>query len=202
MAGRAPPPGGLFTRTGTRFREFGDVRGIRHGRPSCVGWGATANSELICRLHPPNAQCKYQIGTETLRLTSFTDFGLRVLMRMAGAPDRAFTAAELADEFHISRNHLAKVVSALSAGGYLETRRGGGGGAMLARQPEAIRLGDVVAHLEAGQALVECFLPGGAACTLTPHCRLKARLAQAEAAFVADLNRSTLADCVYRRVPA
>jgi len=133
-----------------------------------------------------------------LRLTSFTDFGLRVLMRMAGDPDRPFTTADLADEFQISRNHLAKVISALAAAGYLETRRGGGGGAELARPPENIRLGDVVATLESDQALVECFAASGNACTLTPQCRLKARLAQAEAAFVADLNHSTLADCVYR----
>jgi Rrf2 family nitric oxide-sensitive transcriptional repressor len=69
---------------------------------------------------------------------------------------------------------------------------------MLARAPEDIRLGDVVAVLEADQALVECFAAGASACTLTRQCRLKARLAHAEAAFVADLNRSTLADCVYR----
>lgn len=135
-----------------------------------------------------------------MRLTSFTDYGLRVLMRMSSEPDRGFTTAELAEEFRISRNHLAKVISALSSGGYLETRRGGGGGAVLAHPPEAMRLGDVVALLESDQALVECFLPGGAACTLTPHCRLKSRLSQAEAAFIAELNRSTLADCVYRPV--
>ncbi|MDZ7709154.1 MAG: Rrf2 family transcriptional regulator [Roseovarius sp.] len=133
-----------------------------------------------------------------MRLTSFTDYGLRVLMRMAGAPDRAFTAADLATEFAVSRNHLAKVISALAAANLLQTRRGGGGGAMLARRPEDIRLGDVVAVLEADQALVECFAPGGNACTLTPHCLLKARLAKAQAAFVNDLNRSTLADCAYR----
>lgn len=137
-----------------------------------------------------------------MRLTSFTDFGLRVLMRMAGDPDQPFTTAELADEFLVSRNHLAKVISALAAAGYLETRRGGGGGAVLAMRPEEIRLGDVVALLEQGQALVECFLPGGAACTLTPRCRLKARLAGAEAAFIANLNDSSLADCVYRPVEA
>ncbi|SFM32814.1 Rrf2 family transcriptional regulator [Shimia aestuarii] len=133
-----------------------------------------------------------------MRLTSFTDYGLRVLMRLAGAPDSVMTTGELAAEFNVSRNHLAKVISALSAAGYLETRRGGSGGAKLTRPPEEIRLGDVVAILEADQVLVECFLPGGAACTLTPHCRLKARLAQAEASFIADLNQSTLADCVYR----
>ncbi|SIT02230.1 transcriptional regulator, BadM/Rrf2 family [Roseivivax lentus] len=133
-----------------------------------------------------------------MRLTSFTDYGLRVLMRMAGAPDRAFTAADLAAEFGISRNHLAKVISALANAGYLGTRRGGGGGAFLARPAEDIRLGDVIAELEADQVLVECFAPAGNACTLTPRCRLKARLAHAEAAFVAELNRSTLADCIYR----
>jgi len=132
-----------------------------------------------------------------MRLTSFTDYGLRVLMRMAGEPSLAFTAADLAAEFNVSRNHLAKVISALAAAGLLETRRGGGGGAMLARPPEDIRLGDVVAVLEADQALVECFATGKTTCTLLPRCRLKARLASAEAAFVTDLNRSTLADCVY-----
>lgn len=132
-----------------------------------------------------------------MRLTSFTDYGLRVLMRLAAAPDRAFTTADLAAEFRVSRNHLAKVISALSGAGLLETRRGGGGGAILAHKPEDIRLGDVVALLEADQALVECFAVGANACTLTPQCRLKARLAHAEAAFLADLNRSTLADCVY-----
>jgi len=135
-----------------------------------------------------------------MRLTSFTDYGLRVLMRMAGDPGHAFTAAELAADFGVSRNHLAKVISALAAAGLLKTRRGGGGGAMLARAPEDIRLGDVVALLEADQALVECFAASGNTCTLTPHCRLKARLAHAETAFLTDLNRSTLADCAYRPV--
>lgn len=132
-----------------------------------------------------------------MRLTSFTDYGLRVLMRLAGEPDRALTTAELAGEFRVSRNHLAKVISALAGAGYLETRRGGGGGAQLARPASDIRLGDVVALLEADQVLVECFAEGGNTCTLTPHCRLKVRLAHGRSAFLDALNRSTLSDCVY-----
>lgn len=137
-----------------------------------------------------------------MRLTSFTDYGLRVLMRLAGDPSRGFTTAELAAEFGVSRNHLAKVISALAAGGLLRTRRGGGGGAELARPPASIRLGDVVALLEADQALVECLAPGTGACTFLPDCRLKSRLVRAERAFIADLNRSTLADCAHRAAPA
>lgn len=131
-----------------------------------------------------------------MRLTSFTDYGLRILMRMAGDPSRGFSAADLATEFGVSRNHLAKVISTLAMHGLLRTKRGGQGGATLGRPAADIRLGDVIALLESSQALVECFASGNA-CTLTPRCRLKSRLAQAEAAFIADLNRSTLADCLY-----
>ena len=136
-----------------------------------------------------------------MRLTSFTDYGLRALMRMAGAPGRAFSTAELAAEFGVSRNHLAKVISALSAAGIVETRRGGGGGAMLARPAAEIGIGEVVRLLEAEQALVECFAAGNS-CVLTPRCRLKSRLAAAEAAFLAELDRSTLADCIYQPATA
>lgn len=129
-----------------------------------------------------------------MRLTSFTDYGLRMLMRLASEPERAFSTAELADEFNLSRNHLAKIVQQLARGGIVETRRGGGGGAVLRQDPANIRLGDVVRLLEQGQALVECFGIDGGECTLGGCCRLKSRLRQAEARFLDDLNRSTLAD--------
>lgn len=128
-----------------------------------------------------------------MRLTSFTDYGLRALMRMASAPDRAFSTAELAAEFTLSRHHLTKIMAALAQAGIVSTRRGGGGGAVLARPADQIRLGEVVRVLEAGQALVECFAPGGGDCSVTGCCRLKARLRGAEAAFLAELDRSTLA---------
>lgn len=129
-----------------------------------------------------------------MRLTSFTDYGLRMLMRMASAPDRAFSTAELADEFGLSRNHLTKIMQRLAQSGIVATRRGGGGGATLARAPSAITLGTVVRLLEEGQPLVECFAATGGDCTIAGCCRLKARLRSAEAAFLEDLDRSTLAD--------
>ncbi len=129
-----------------------------------------------------------------MRLTSFTDFGLRALMRLASAPERAFSTAELAEEFALSRNHLAKIMAALAHAGIVTTRRGGGGGAMLSRPADKITLGAVVRVLEAGQALVECFAVTGGSCPITGCCRLKGRLRSAEAAFLADLDRSTLAD--------
>jgi Rrf2 family nitric oxide-sensitive transcriptional repressor len=129
-----------------------------------------------------------------MRLTSFADYGLRMLMRMAGEPARAFSTGELAQELNLSRHHLAKIVQRLAAAGLIATRRGGGGGAVLARAAAEIRLGEVVRVLEQGQPLVECLAPGGGDCSLDGRCRLKMRLRSAEAAFLAALDRSTLAD--------
>ncbi len=124
-----------------------------------------------------------------MRLTSFTDYGLRMLMRMAGTPERAFSTADLAEEFALSRHHLTKIMQRLAQGGFVTTRRGAGGGAMLARPASEIRLGSIVRLLEDGQALVECFAADGGRCTIGGCCRLKARLNSAEAAFLADLDR-------------
>ncbi|WP_418591572.1 Rrf2 family transcriptional regulator [Ponticoccus sp. (in: a-proteobacteria)] len=129
-----------------------------------------------------------------MRLTSFTDYGLRMLMRLASAPDRAFSTADLAEEFQLSRHHLIKIMQKLGRAGLVQTRRGGGGGATLARAPAEIRLGDVVRLLEEGQALVECLQPDGGECTIDGCCRLKSRLRVAEISFIESLNRSTLAD--------
>lgn len=133
-----------------------------------------------------------------MRLTSFTDYGLRMLMRMAGAPDRGFSTAELAQEFGLSRHHLTKILQTLARAGYVTTRRGSGGGASLALPAAEIPIGAIVRLLEAGQPLVECFAPGGGDCSIDGRCRLKARLRAAEAAFHAALDRSTLADIALR----
>jgi len=130
-----------------------------------------------------------------MRLTAFTDYGLRALMRLAGEPDRMFTTEEIANEFAISRNHLIKVVRELAEAGFVATQRGSRGGFRLARPAEAISIGEVVRRLEARHAIVECFRTDGGNCVLTPRCRLKGRLKHASEAFLKDLDRTSLADC-------
>jgi Rrf2 family transcriptional regulator, nitric oxide-sensitive transcriptional repressor len=135
-----------------------------------------------------------------MRLTAFTDFALRALMRLAGEPARSFATNEIAVEFGISRNHLAKVVRDLADGGFISTQRGAGGGFTLARPPQSITLGEVVRALE-GEALVECFRDDGGNCVLLPRCRLKVRLAAAREAFMRELDATTLAECAYPARP-
>ena len=123
-------------------------------------------------------------------------------MRLAGAPDRSFTTEALAREFAVSRHHLQKVVRELGRAGYVVTQRGAGGGFRLAVSPGELTVGAVVRRLEAHQPLVECFRADGGACVLTPRCALRHRLARAREVFLAELDRTTLADCLYpERLP-
>lgn len=128
-----------------------------------------------------------------MRLTTFSDYALRVLMYAASAGDRLITIEETAKAYDISRAHLMKVVNVLTRAGYIKSVRGRSGGFMLARAPEDINLGGVLRTTEADFALVECFA-SGSQCVLTKRCSLPGVLNEALNAFIGTFDRYTLAD--------
>ena len=129
-----------------------------------------------------------------VQLTRYSDYSLRVLIYLAVDSDRLVTIEEIARSYDISKAHLMKVVHQLGLRGYLETVRGRGGGLRLARRPEEIRVGDVVRSTEENMALVECFEPASSQCVIEPMCGLRSVLSEALTAFLAVLDRYTLAD--------
>lgn len=130
-----------------------------------------------------------------MRLTVFTDYGLRVLLVLAGRRGEITTNAEISTAFDISATHLLKVANALARAGWVETVRGRGGGMRLAANPAALTLRKVVETLETDFALVECFGEGNL-CTITGGCGVERAFARARRAFFDELGRHTLADLV------
>jgi len=133
-----------------------------------------------------------------MKLTRFTDYSLRVLIYLGLKDNSRVTIREISDAYGISRNHLMKVVSLLTRMGYLDARRGPGGGIALARPPGEIILADVVRDMEDDLNLVECFCEGGE-CVIKPMCKLKTALSQALAAYLDTLERYTLLDLLRPR---
>ena len=136
-----------------------------------------------------------------MRLTVYTDYSLRVLMYVALRPDRLATISEIASSYGISRNHIMKVVYELGVGGYIETVRGQNGGMRLAKRPQDIGLGEIVRRTEPDMALMPCCDPVNATCAISPVCRLRHALAEAQLAFLNVLDGYTLADLVENSAP-
>ena len=126
-----------------------------------------------------------------MRLTTFSDYTLRVLMYLALRPNRFVTIAEVAAAFRISSNHLMKVVQHLAAEGHILTLRGQHGGLRLARPAAEISVGGVVRTTEPDMALAPC--PD---CVIQPGCVLASILDQALTAFMTVLDQRTVADLV------
>jgi Rrf2 family transcriptional regulator, nitric oxide-sensitive transcriptional repressor len=129
-----------------------------------------------------------------MRLTTFTDYGLRVLIYLAAERRRRATIGEIAASFDISQSHLTKVVHLLGRKGWLATVRGKGGGIELGMTPGDIVVGQVVRAMEGELQAAECF--GTGECSIARVCRLRGVLAEAADAFHAVLDRCTLADLV------
>jgi len=134
-----------------------------------------------------------------MRLTSFTDYSLRVLLFLAIDPARRATIGEIARAFDISENHLMKVVHLLGKEGLLANVRGKGGGLELAKPADAINVGKVVRITEGPARPAECFDRERNACVITPVCKLRGVLGEATRAFYAALDQYTLEDLVRNR---
>ena len=134
-----------------------------------------------------------------MRLSTFTDYSLRMLIFVATAPEGRATIAEVARSFGISESHLVKVAHGLGRMGVLANTRGRGGGLRLALPAGEIVVGKVVRATEVSDIAAECFDPAHNTCAITRVCRLRSALAQALAAFYQVLDRHTLADLVANR---
>ena len=127
-----------------------------------------------------------------MRLTRFSDFGLRVLIYLAraGATRSPVTVAEIGAQFEIPVNHLVKVVGHLARAGLVTATRGRNGGLRLAADPATLKIGAVLRELEGDAELVDCV---GTACRLSDDCQLRGALMVGMRAFYDALDCYTLA---------
>lgn len=131
-----------------------------------------------------------------MKLTTFSDYTLRVLMYLASERHRLATIPEIAAAYEISENHLMKVVHQLAKQGVIESVRGKGGGIRLASEPGEIRLGKIVRDSEGSGPIVECLSGDASTCKIAPACRLTPILLRSFDALYNTLDQYTLADLV------
>ena len=129
-----------------------------------------------------------------MKLTSYTNYALRSLQLAAlRAPDLV-RVDDVVRIHRLARPHIVKIVYELGKAGYLETRRGRGGGFRLSRPAQEIIVGGIVRLTEGSMDVVECFNPENNTCPLIDICRLSGKIKQATAAFMTVLDDVTIAD--------
>ncbi len=129
-----------------------------------------------------------------MKLTQFTDFGLRILMYLTNENrEEPVKIIEVAEQFNIPRNHLIKVVNKMAHLGWIKTTRGRYGGMQLAVDPQKLRIGEILRELEESYELIDCDI---GPCQLRSNCSVKMILSKAMNNFLNELDQYTLADVV------
>jgi Rrf2 family transcriptional regulator, nitric oxide-sensitive transcriptional repressor len=132
-----------------------------------------------------------------MKLTDYTDYALRVMLYLAVRGDGLATIQDISDAYGISKNHLMKVVQRLGELGWVETIRGRNGGLRLFEASLQLSVGAVVRATENDFAFVSCLAEERGperACVIEPQCRLRHVFHAARGAFLAELDRHTLAE--------
>ena len=128
-----------------------------------------------------------------MRLTSFTDYSVRVLTYAALKKNELASIREVSEVYGISSNHLMKVIHHLGKGNYLETIRGKNGGFRLARDPKDISIGELIRYAEDDLALINSNAKNT---DQNEKVSFNAIVEQALGSFIATVDNYTLADLV------
>ena len=138
-----------------------------------------------------------------MRLSKKTEYALRALIYAARFPDgTTFQIRDLAEKNGIPKKFLELILLELKNAGILSSRRGVGGGYLLARRPETIRAVEVVEVFEGPIAVVEPEKGSGKAIREEPYPAVARLVAEASGAAAAVLSRWTLGDLVREEAEA
>lgn len=133
-----------------------------------------------------------------MKLTAYSDYGFRMLVFLAVAPDNRGTVREIAAAYNLSQHHLAKIAQRLVHADFLASFTGRTGGLQLKVDPATLTLGDIVRAVETDFSVVEC-LADPERCQVSAHCGGRGIFGDAVNAFFQVLDSKTLADAVRDR---
>jgi FeS assembly SUF system regulator len=127
-----------------------------------------------------------------MRINKLTDYATVVLARMAAAPARLHTAAELAGDTRVSLPTVSKILKKLHRAGLVDSARGACGGYQLSRPPAQISAAAILDALEGPVAITECS-GKGSRCGIEHVCRISPTWRRINGAIRNTLNDVSLA---------
>ena len=129
-----------------------------------------------------------------IRLSKLADYGVVLMTHIAQSDARLHTAHAVAQATRIPEPTVGKILKAMSRQGLLDSQRGAGGGYSLAREPDAIRVTEIISAVDGPIALTSCLDSAGAVCTLETFCPTRTNWHKINDAIRRALDEISLAD--------
>jgi len=129
-----------------------------------------------------------------MKLSTRSRYGTRMLLDLAQHYNQGpVQLGEIAKRQNISLKYLEQIIIPLKKAHYVESVRGPKGGHLLAKPPELITVGEIVALFEDGASLVEC-VAHAELCERSQDCPTRLIWQEAARAMFDKLKAITLAD--------
>ena len=136
-----------------------------------------------------------------LKISKKADYALMALQHIASVqfgditPGRVVNTKEIAEEYNIPLELLAKVLQVLSKNGLIESHNGPKGGYLLARSARQITIGQILESIEGPLAITDCsHEKEGDCCMQRANCKLRTPLLKTQDSIYQLLNNMTLGD--------
>ena len=124
-------------------------------------------------------------------ITRNADYAIRALCFIARAGNKTVSVTQLVKRLNVPRPFLRKVLQILNRSALLLSHKGKGGGFELARDPERIRVTDILEIFQGPLKLNECLLKKKK-CPNRDVCPLKKKIDRIEAQALKELRAITI----------
>lgn len=136
-----------------------------------------------------------------LKISKKADYALMALQHIASVqfgditPGRVVNTKEIAEEYNIPLELLAKVLQTLAKHGMIESHNGPKGGYVLARGARQITIAQILETIEGPLGITDCsHEKEGELCLQLEHCTIRTPLLKVQDSIYQLLNNMTLQD--------
>ena len=142
-----------------------------------------------------------------LKLTKKTEYALIAMSHLARQPGAHVSARDLAKDYNIPADLLAKVMQQLQGAGLITSTQGSHGGYTIACEPGRVKLSDLITEMEGPLAFIDCMRSGEAApheadCDQYKNCTIIGPLQLINLKIKAVLDSYTLLDLISAKSPS
>ena len=132
-----------------------------------------------------------------LQLSKKVEYGLIALRHIAMKPGQVYTAKEIAKEYDIPFELLAKVLQKLARNGVVRSLQGVRGGYSLGKRPNEITVSYIIHVIEEARPMVaECYSDGADSCYLFDNCTIRRPLGKLQSNLNVLFNSMTVQEII------